>query len=163
IPVAEPPGPVLHGRLRAGLEDLDRRVGGSRALVEQAGVDRSGRKLRLPEDRVKVGPVRLHARQRGGGQRRSQLGDRFGAGRGAPRTSTVSPRAGVSSMTFWLRRCSEQSRSPSATTPPRPSPKIWTSTWRARSTSFSRKRPLSLKLFRANLSTASNAPASSSG
>ena len=34
---------------------------------------------------------------------------------------------GVSSMTFWLRRCMEQSRSPSASTWPLPSPKICTS------------------------------------
>ncbi len=34
-------------------------------------------------------------------------------------------------MTFWLRRCTEQSRSPSATTRPWPSPKICTSMWRA--------------------------------
>ena len=48
------------------------------------------------------------------------------------------PGAGVSSTTFWLRRCSEQSRSPSATTLPLPSPKICTSTWRASATKRSR-------------------------
>ena len=39
--------------------------------------------------------------------------------------------AGVSSTTFWFRRCNEQSRSPSATTLPEPSPKICTSMCRA--------------------------------
>ena len=36
----------------------------------------------------------------------------------APRCSGVMPGAGASSTTFWWRRCSEQSRSPSTTTAP---------------------------------------------
>ena len=54
------------------------------------------------------------------------------------RTVSERPGAGVSSITFWFRRWSEQSRSPKATTRPRPSPKICTSTWRARATKRSR-------------------------
>ena len=48
------------------------------------------------------------------------------------RSSAETPGDGVSSATFWCRRCTEQSRSPSATTRPSASPRIWTSTCRAR-------------------------------
>ena len=41
-------------------------------------------------------------------------------------------------MTFWLRRCSEQSRTPSAHAVPWPSAITWTSTCRAPVTSRSR-------------------------
>ena len=40
---------------------------------------------------------------------------------------------GDSSSTFWWRRCTEQSRSPSATTAPCRSASSWISTWRGRS------------------------------
>ena len=39
--------------------------------------------------------------------------------RASPRSRRARSGAGVSSTTFWLRRCSEQSRSPSTTTAPR--------------------------------------------
>lgn len=42
--------------------------------------------------------------------------------------------AGVSSISFWKRRWIEQSRSPRWTTLPWASARIWTSTWRGRST-----------------------------
>ena len=48
----------------------------------------------------------------------------------AARTSSVMPGAGASSMTFWWRRCSEQSRSNRCTTLPWRSPKTCTSIWR---------------------------------
>jgi hypothetical protein len=50
----------------------------------------------------------------------------------ADRRSMVSIDAGDgdSSTSFWLRRCTEHSRSPSATTRPSFSPRIWTSMWR---------------------------------
>ena len=42
-------------------------------------------------------------------------------------------------MTFWLRRCTEQSRTPSAQAVPCPSAMTCTSTWRAPVTRLSRK------------------------
>ena len=42
-------------------------------------------------------------------------------------------------MTFWLRRCTEQSRTPTAQAVPWPSAMTWTSMCRAPVTSFSRK------------------------
>ena len=39
--------------------------------------------------------------------------------------------AGHSSITFWKRRCNEQSRSNRCTASPSPNPKTWISTWRA--------------------------------
>ncbi len=47
------------------------------------------------------------------------------------------PGAGASSITFWWRRCSEQSRSNRCTTLPCLSPKTCTSIWRGFSTYFS--------------------------
>ena len=47
------------------------------------------------------------------------------------RSSVVRPGAGASSTSFWWRRWSEQSRSPSATTRPAASPRSWTSMCRA--------------------------------
>ena len=44
-----------------------------------------------------------------------------------------------SSMTFWLRRCTVQSRTPTAQAVPCPSAMSWTSTCRAPVTSRSRK------------------------
>ncbi len=61
------------------------------------------------------------------------------------RRSASTPGEGVSSATFWWRRCTEQSRSPSATTRPSASPRICTSTWRARSTNRSRNTAASPK------------------
>ncbi len=46
---------------------------------------------------------------------------------------------GVSSITFWYLRWTEQSRSVSAHTEPRVSASTWTSTWRAPVTSGSQK------------------------
>ena len=46
------------------------------------------------------------------------------------RTSSDRPGAGASSTTFWWRRCTEQSRSPSTSTPPCRSPTTCTSTCR---------------------------------
>ena len=82
---------------------------------------------------------------------------RTAAAHNACRNDSLMPGAGVSSMIFWLRRWVEQSRSPSAITSPAPSPKIWTSIWRARATYFSRNTPLSLKLLPASRRTLSNA------
>ena len=48
--------------------------------------------------------------------------------------------AGATSTTFWLRSCTEQSRSNRCTTLPWPSPSTWTSMCRGRGTIFSRKR-----------------------
>ena len=48
--------------------------------------------------------------------------------------------AGASSISFWLRRCSEQSRVPIALTSPCVSARICTSTWRGRSRNRSRKQ-----------------------
>ena len=45
--------------------------------------------------------------------------------------------AGHSSITFWLRRCREQSRSPKITTLPCLSPKTWNSIWRGWVNNFS--------------------------
>ena len=56
------------------------------------------------------------------------------------RSSGVSPGAGASSTSFWWRRWSEQSRSPSATTRPVASPSSCTSTWRAPAGSPARGR-----------------------
>ena len=47
------------------------------------------------------------------------------------------PGAGASSITFWLRRCSEQSRSNRCTTLPWLSPNTCTSMWRGRAITFS--------------------------
>ena len=55
----------------------------------------------------------------------------------AARISAVMPGAGASSMTFWWRRCSEQSRSNRCTALPRLSPNTCTSIWRGLSTYFS--------------------------
>ncbi len=52
--------------------------------------------------------------------------------------SAVSTGDADSSMTFWLRRCSEQSRTPSAQAVPRPSAMTCTSMCRAPVTSRSR-------------------------
>ncbi len=79
------------------------------------------------------------------------------------RTSSGSSGAGHSSTTFWLRRWSEQSRVPRASTSPKPSPNTWTSTCRARRTSRSRKTPELAKLLAATLRTVSQAARSSSG
>ena len=49
------------------------------------------------------------------------------------RTSSGSPGAGVSSMSFWWRRWAEQSRSPIHTTWPCWSAKICISMWRGQS------------------------------
>ena len=49
----------------------------------------------------------------------------------APLVPVERPGAGASSISFWWRRWSEQSRSPSATTRPVWSPSSWTSIWRA--------------------------------
>ena len=54
----------------------------------------------------------------------------------AARTSAVIPGAGASSITFWCRRCSEQSRSKRCTAS-RPSPNTWISTCRGVATYFS--------------------------
>ena len=50
----------------------------------------------------------------------------------AARTSSASPGAGVSSMSFWWRRCVEQSRSPSHTALPCVSANTWISMCRGR-------------------------------
>ena len=54
------------------------------------------------------------------------------------RTRSVSLAQGVSSMTFWWRRWTEQSRSKRCTALPCLSPMTWTSTWEASSTRCSR-------------------------
>ena len=52
----------------------------------------------------------------------------------AVRRCAVMPGAGASSITFWWRRCTEQSRSNSDTQLPWLSPKTWISMWRGRCT-----------------------------
>ena len=42
----------------------------------------------------------------------------------------IAMRAGASSTSFWNRRCREQSRVPTTTTPPWVSASTWASTWR---------------------------------
>ena len=54
------------------------------------------------------------------------------------RCASLSPGAGASSTSFWCRRCSEQSRSPRATTAPSASARSWTSMCRAGRISRSR-------------------------
>ncbi len=54
------------------------------------------------------------------------------------RVAGASCGAGLSSMSFWWRRCMVQSRSQRWTTLPWVSARIWTSTWRGCSTYFSR-------------------------
>ena len=46
------------------------------------------------------------------------------------RRSSETTGLGVSSTSFWWRRCTEQSRSPSQTHEPWASAMIWISTWR---------------------------------
>ena len=57
----------------------------------------------------------------------------------SPVWATSSTGEADSSMTFWLRRCTEQSRTPIAHAVPWPSAMTCTSTCRAPVTSFSRK------------------------
>ena len=59
------------------------------------------------------------------------------------RVSAVRNGDGPSSISFWCRRWTEHSRSPSTRAPPRPSPSTCTSTWCASTTAFSRYRPAS--------------------
>ena len=60
------------------------------------------------------------------------------AAHSAARCASSRNTAGARSTTFWLRRCTVQSRSYRCTRLPWLSPRICTSTWRARRTSFSR-------------------------
>src|SRR5665647_1671020 len=57
----------------------------------------------------------------------------------ASRTAGSRFGAGAISITFWCRRCTEQSRSNRCTTSPVASARIWTSMCRGRSTACSRK------------------------
>ena len=54
-------------------------------------------------------------------------------------SSADTPGPGASSITFWCRRCTEQSRSPRWTADPRASASTCTSRWRGRATSLSRR------------------------
>ena len=63
------------------------------------------------------------------------------------RSSSSSAGEGLSSIIFWWLRCTEQSRSPSATTLPWLSAIICTSTWRGFCTARSRYIVLSAKAF----------------
>src|SRR5438093_1430020 len=78
------------------------------------------------------------------------------------RSSGSSAGEGDSSSTFWWRRWTEHSRSPSATTP-RSSPRSWISTWRGRSTKRSQKTRSSPKAAAASRRAASSASSRASG
>ena len=120
----------------------------SRALTSRkagSNVSASTRNSTVPADRYDTDSARLRA---------------VSANR--RRVSSGRPKAGDSSTTFWLRRCMEQSRSPSVTTPPTPLPNTCTSTWRARSMNFSTNTPEEPKLASANRRTRSKASRSSS-
>ena len=73
------------------------------------------------------------------------------------------PGAGASSITFWCRRCSEQSRSNRWTTLPWLSPNTCTSMWRGRSMYFSRITRSSPKLDAASRLQLSSASSKSVG
>ena len=80
------------------------------------------------------------------------------------RSDSGIPGAGLSSMIFWCRRCRVQSRSPSATTVPSGSPKIWTSMCLGPTTACSTKQsgcPKALDASRHADSRALPSPASS--
>ncbi len=79
----------------------------------------------------------------------------------AARCASVRPGAGASSMSFWLRRCMEQSRSPTTTTPPRPSPSTCTSMCRGLSRKRSTKHSPRPNAAVASRVAASNASATS--
>jgi hypothetical protein len=68
-----------------------------------------------------------------------------------------------SSITFWLRRCTLQSRTPTAQVVPAPSAITWTSTWRALSTNCSRNTAGSPKASSASPRAEARAPAIWSG
>ena len=65
------------------------------------------------------------------------------------RSPAETPGDGVSSTIFWWRRCTEQSRSPSASTRPSARPRICTSTCRARSRSARSRSPAAEEPLRA--------------
>ena len=78
----------------------------------------------------------------------------------AARTASPRPGAGVSSITFWCRRCSEQSRSPSAHTVPCASASTCTSTCRAPSAYGSTKTSPSPKAAAASARAAASSASS---
>ena len=87
-----------------------------------------------------------------------------GARRGCARAASASrPGAGAISTTFWLRICTEQSRSWRCTTLPWASARICTSMWRGRSTSRSMNTAPSPNAAVASLRHRSNASATSPG
>ena len=124
---------------------------GDRMLHLQPGVD-------LQEVRLLAGRRRRRTRPcRRSGSRRAAHKSRAAVGELLSYVRQAGPGAGASSTTFWLRRCSEQSRSPKVTTRPSPSPNTCTSTWRACSTSRSRKTPAEEKVAAATRCTRSQA------
>ncbi|SIN10305.1 Uncharacterised protein [Mycobacteroides abscessus subsp. abscessus] len=78
------------------------------------------------------------------------------------RCSSVRKGAGASSTSFWLRRCREQSRVPSTTTPPAASATTCASTCRGRSRKRSTKHSPRPKAPRASRAAASKASPTSS-
>ena len=99
--------------------DLDARVHLDEDVVARRG--RAGTR-RCPRCGSRSRGRTARRRRRSG---RAAPGSRFGAG--------------ASSITFWWRRCTEQSRSKRWMTLPCPSARICTSMWRGSTTAFSRK------------------------
>ena len=117
--------PAARGDVQLQLHEVETgRQLGDRVLDLQAGVD-------LEEGEAPARPAGTGTRRCRRSRSRRAGARRTAAARRSRSWSGVSAMQCDSSITFWLRRCMLQSRTPTAHTVPWWSAMIWTSTWRA--------------------------------
>ena len=131
--------------LELGLGEGHRQAGGDADLLlhQVDVVDRLGDRVLDLQAGVHLDEVELAVLVEeldGAGAGVVDAGDGVGADLADPRAGARRrwTGEGASSITFWWRRCSEQSRSPRWTAPPLPSPKTCISMWRGVERYFSR-------------------------